>query len=90
MLPVSNAPALPIQELQHRYAALGPLEDWPGERTFVSRCLTFRSFIDYGPGLARDLRRAARAWGEEQAIAPNPALGRLILAAWPEQSDNQG
>ena len=76
---------MPIDELARRYEALGPLEDWPGERTFVSRCLSFQSFLDYGAAVARDLRRESRAWGTGQALAPNPALGALILSAWPDE-----
>lgn len=80
---MTKSPAIPLEELARRYEALGPLEDWAGERTFVSRCLSFQSFLDYGPAVAHDLRREVRAWGTEQALAPNPALGALILSAWP-------
>lgn len=81
-----TAPALPLAELRARYNALGKLEDWPGERTFISRCLSFDDFLKLGPMVAQDFA----GWREtyppnlERAEEGHPGLFALIIAAWPD------
>lgn len=81
--------ALAEEELRRRYEELGEFEDWAGERTFVSRCWSFESMLSRGP-LCAELLREEIATCERmepgsgaRALAPNPALGRLLLQAWP-------
>lgn len=81
-----TAPALSLAELRARYDALGKLEDWPFERTFVSRCLSFDDFLKFGPMVAEDFAtmRARDPRQADEMVEPNPELAALILAAWPD------
>jgi len=73
-------PAIPLGTLRSRYAALGPLEEHAGERTIVSRCLTFEAMLKNGETCATLLREEMasredmRAGGGEDAWWPPPIL----------------
>ena len=77
----TREPAMPMDELRQRYAALGPIEEMMGERSYLGRCSTFKWFLVYGPLLADDLRAGYNL----PAVQDNlPGLGVLALEAWPE------
>jgi len=80
------AAALPDNVLRARYEALGKLEEWPGERTFISRCRTFNDLIENGARVADDIARAARSSDPEEVVDlrnAHPGLFDLIREAWP-------
>lgn len=66
------------QDLEVKYAALGPIEELPGERTFRGRCCTFEQFLANGPLCAAFLR-CMPSDGDL-----HPALAALLLATWPD------
>lgn len=80
-------PAIPVAELRARYHALGPIEEWPGERTFRSRLGGgWEEFLYYGPYAARWYREqeAERSQGGGgESIDDIRALVELVLEAWP-------
>ena len=80
-------PAIPIEELRRRYEALGPLEEWAGERTVISHCSTFEFLLDRGHIAAFLLARECAGVGEERAFWPHPGLCRLLLEAWPPRTE---
>ena len=80
-------PAIPIEQLRQRYDALGPLEEWPGERTVISHCATFEFLLERGHIAAFLLAREVTLVGEERAFWPHPGLCRLLLEAWPRKAD---
>ena len=80
-------PAIPIEELRRRYDALGPLDEWPGERTVISHCATFEFLLDRGHIAAFLLARERTLVGEERAFWPHPGLCRLLLDAWPPRTE---
>ncbi len=77
---MSVKPAIAINELKTRYDALGPIEELPGERTFLGRCSTFESFLEYGPDLADFLRNGASLPSVQRHA---PGLAELALEVWP-------
>jgi hypothetical protein len=81
-----TAPALPLAELRARYDALGELEEWPGERTFISRCQSFDEFLKFGPLVAQDFATFRQRSPDEAAdmVAMHPGLSALVDAAWPD------
>src|SRR5687768_9757523 len=76
-------PAMCLDELRRRYDALGPLTEWPGERTVISHCSTFEFRLERGRIAAFLLAREREVSGEEGAFWPHPELCRLLLEAWP-------
>jgi hypothetical protein len=88
---------IPLPELLGKYEALGPLEELDGERTFVGRCATFESFLDYGAKISMMIAAdrhlaassnpddwpAASAAALEQMERQHPGLFALIQEAWP-------
>ena len=76
---MSVQPAIAIDELKTRYEALGPIEELPGESTFLGRCSTFESFLEYGPDLADFLRNGADLPSVKRHA---PGLADLALEAW--------
>lgn len=85
----SVPPAIPLDELRRRYDALGPLEEWPGERTVISHCATFDFLLERGAITAYLLARECQVAGEERAFWPHPALCRLLLEAWPPRTSDE-
>lgn len=79
-------PCLPLEELRRRYEALGPLQEWPGERTIISHCGSFEHLLEGGHTTAVLLRRQLRSDSEEHVFWPHPALSRLVLEAWPDDA----
>lgn len=73
-------PAIALAELRRRYEALGPIEELPGERTYLGRCYTFEQFLAYGPALAADWRDLGPMMGREPLVAQ---LAALACEAWP-------
>ena len=79
---------MPLDELRRRYAALGPIEEFPGERTIRTRCFTFEAMLENGSLCADLLRREMRSLeadglDPQRACRDHPALCRLVLEAWP-------
>ena len=91
---MSNAPALPEEEIRRRYADIvattGPIEELPGERTLLGRCFSVASLLDYGAILAdhyagRPEHRDPKRWPEPRRTQ-HRMLVDLVLAAWPTGS----
>lgn len=86
---MSRPLSMPLDELRRRYEALGPIEEWPGERTIRGRCSTFEGLLDKGPLCAEMLHRAWASYQRsgldpERLLADHPELSRLVMEAWPE------
>ena len=78
-----NPPALPLNETQRRYEALAPIEDLPGERTFLTRCATFDQFLQNGAMCAAGIRWFDRDGQGEEHRAMHPQLAELLVECWP-------
>jgi hypothetical protein len=74
-------PAIPLDELQKRYEALGPIEELSGERSYLGRCSDFEGFLQNGPFMAEDLRAGSELPSVTRTL---PELAELALVAWPE------
>jgi acetoin utilization deacetylase AcuC-like enzyme len=77
-------PCLPLEELRRRYDALGPLEEWPGERTIISHCISFEHLLANGYVTAYLMRRQLHSATEAEVFWAHPALSKLVMEAWPE------
>lgn len=82
--PQFMAPALPLDELHARYAALGPIVELSGERTYLGRCNTFARFLENGPRCASFMRYFDRTGEGERERGFHPALAALLVEAWPD------
>jgi hypothetical protein len=78
---IQENPSLPLETLRARHAALGPIEELAGERTFRGRCNTWDRFLEYGPMCAADLRQSI-AGGDAFWHCNAPDLAKLILDGW--------
>lgn len=81
MSPELRPPAIALSELRARYEALGPIEEMPGERTYLGRCHTFEQFLSYGPILADTWREHGADIGDDPLLIK---LAALACEAWPE------
>ncbi len=77
---MSRSPAIPLDELRHRYDAIGKIEDMPFERTHYGRCSNWEGFLDNGPSFSKAIRSGVIL---DHETAHNPALVVLVLEAWP-------
>ena len=85
-------PAIALPELRRRYEALGPLPQFPGDRSWVDRVRGFDGFVEYGADVADYMRKTGRGPGtpdDESIVRDCPALFRLLMQAFPAASGEE-
>ena len=79
-MPISDV--MSDAELKRRYDALPPIEEIPGERTFLSRCGSWEFFVERAPMVSQDFRHMSDSLRHRQQ-EHHPELYALIIEAFP-------